>query len=71
MARMKSRPLQRTAKRKSQERSAREGLRATTSKRLRLQSPAEQPSTSSNKGKKKKGMHCGLLLVMYRSEVSR
>ncbi|XP_078345889.1 uncharacterized protein LOC144631347 [Oculina patagonica] len=55
MARMKARPLQRTTKRKSQERGAREGLRAIPSKRLRLQRPAEQPSTSSKKAKKKKG----------------
>ena len=65
MARMKSRPLQRTTKRKSQDRGARarEGLRV---KRLRLQSPEERPSTSSKKAKKKKGMPCGLLFVLYK-----
>ena len=73
MARMKSRP-QRTTKRKSQERSAREGLRAgrkspTSRKRVRLQSPEEQPSTSSKKGKKKKGIDYTLLLALFRSKV--
>ena len=58
MARLKSRPLQRTAKRKSQDkdRVLRESLRTTSSKRLRLQSPDEQPSSSSKKGKKRRGM---------------
>ena len=64
MARIKSKP-QRTTKRKSQERGVREGLRAgrkspTASKRARLHSPDEQPSTSSRKGKKKKGMDCSV-----------
>lgn len=73
MARMKSRP-QRTAKRKSQERGVREGLRAgrkspTASKRVRLHSPEEQPSTSSKKGKKKKGMDFTLLLALLKSKV--
>ena len=73
MARMKSRP-QRTTKRKSQERGVRDGLRAgrkspTASKRVRLHSPEEQPSTSSKKGKKKKGMDYTLLLALLRSKV--
>jgi len=73
MARMKSRP-QRTTKRKSQERGVREGLRAgrkspTASKRVRLHSPEEQPSTSSKKGKKKKGMDFTLLLALLKSKV--
>jgi len=71
---MKSRP-QRTTKRKSQElRGAREGLRAgrkspTASKRVRLHSPEEQASTSSKKGKKKKGLYFTLLLSLSRSKV--
>jgi len=74
MARMKSRP-QRTTKRKSQEmRGVREGLRAgrkspTASKRARVHSPEDQPSTSSKKGKKKKGMDFTLLLSLSRSKV--
>ena len=70
---MKSRP-QRTTKRKSQERGVREGLRAgrkspTSSKRLRLHSPEEQLSTSSKKGKKKKGMDYTPLIVLMRSKL--
>lgn len=73
MARMKSRP-QRTTKRKSQERGVRDGLRAgrkspTASKRVRLHSPEEQSSTSSKKGKKKKGMDYTLVLALLRSKV--
>lgn len=73
MARMKSRP-QRTTKRKSQERGVRDGVRAgrkspTASKRVRLHSPEEQPSTSSKKGKKKKGMDYTLVLALLRSKV--
>lgn len=58
MARLKSRPLQRTTKRKLQDRDRvlREGLRTSSSKRLRLQSPAERSISTSKKGKKKKGM---------------
>lgn len=70
---MKSRP-QRTTKRKSQERGVREGLRAgrkspTSSKRLRLHSAEEQLSTSSKKGKKKKGIDYTPLIVLLRSKL--
>lgn len=55
MARMKARPLQHTTKRKLQERGAREGSRSTSGKRIRLQSPAGQTSSSLEKAKKNKG----------------
>lgn len=56
MARLKSRPLQRTTKRKSQDRDRvhRESLRTSSNKRPRLQSPAERQQLVSKKTKKKK-----------------
>lgn len=71
MARLKSRPLQRTAKRKSQDRVLRESSRSSSSKRLRLQSPEERPSSSSKKGKKKKGMVFDSLCVKGKLNISR
>ena len=72
MARQKSHPLQRTTKRKSQDRDRvlREGLRTSSNKRLRLQSPAERPSSSSKKGKKKKGMVFDSFSVVQRPNVA-
>lgn len=71
MARLKSRPLQRTTKRKSQDRDRvlREGLRTSSNKRLRLQGLAERPSSSSKKGKKKKGIVFNLFSVVQKPNI--
>ena len=71
MARLKSRPLQRTTKRKSQDRDRvlREGLRTSSNKRLRMQGPADRPSSSSKTRKKKKGMVFNLFSAVQRPNI--
>lgn len=69
MARMKARPLQHTTKRKLQERGAREGSRSTSGKRIRLQSPAGQTSSSLEKAKKNKGKNFVLFEPGFKSKV--
>lgn len=57
MARLKSRPLHHTMKRKSQDKDRvhRENSRTSSSKRPRLQSPSERQQTVTKKAKKKRG----------------
>ena len=57
MARLKSRPLHHTMKRKSQDKDRvhRENSRSSSSKRPRLQSPSDRQQTVTKKAKKKRG----------------